>query len=99
MPKAGLRPAWNASPMNRTSQFLSATLRSFGRATAADFAHNRPPMRTYIVEDDAELRGALVNLLHQKGYHVEHSGRGREAQGANQRQAIHVRQTDVDNGQ
>ena len=25
-------------------------------------------MRTYIVEDDAELRGALVNLLRQKGY-------------------------------
>src|SRR5580692_11372708 len=37
-------------------------------------------MRTYIVEDDAELRGALVNLLRQKGYHVEASGRGREAQ-------------------
>src|ERR1700743_3492136 len=37
-------------------------------------------MRTYIVEDDAELRGALVNLLRQKGFHVEASGRVREAQ-------------------
>ena len=44
-----------------------------------DKAHN-PRMRTYIVEDDAELRGALSNLLRQKGFHVESTGRGREAQ-------------------
>src|SRR5580693_3661192 len=44
-----------------------------------DKAHNGA-MRTYIVEDDAELRGALSNLLRQKGFHVESTGRGREAQ-------------------
>jgi two-component system response regulator PhoP len=36
-------------------------------------------MKALIVEDDADLRRQLCNLLEQRGYTIEQTGSGREA--------------------